>query len=221
MTTAEAYERTLLKLDAVATESIALDKGSFCYYFNDSQNQLIENFIQTKTDENIRYIQKILTTKNILSNTKTQNLYQDFSLPEKYFEFSSVRGIASNNICKNVMFDLYEIKNQNKDVILTDEYNKPSFLYREAPFYIGNDTLNVYVDDTFSLSEIILDYYRYPVQIQLIDPENFESDFDETSQCEFDDRLVNRIITNTVSLIQLGIKDGTFATNRQKSVQKI
>lgn len=221
MTTTEIYEKTLLLLDAVATESIAIDKGSFCYYFNTSQNQIIEFFIASKTDENIRYIQKILTTVDIPSSTKTYELYQDFKLPENYFEFSSVQAVASNDVCKNVKFDLYEIKNQNKDIILSDEYNKPSFLYREAPFYIGNNSVNVYVDETFELNKIILDYYRYPTQVKLIDPDNFESQFDESSPCEFDDKLVNRIISTTVSNIQLGIKDGTFSINREKAIQKI
>lgn len=221
MTTAEIYERSLLKLDAVSTESIAIDKGSFCYYFNDSQNQIIEHFIQTKTDENIRYIQKLLTTKDVLSTNTKYEFYKEFPLPEDYFEFSSVIGKASDNKCKDVTMFLYEIKNQNKDIILSDEYSKPSFLYREAPFYIGNNCVNIYIDNTFKLDKIILDYYRYPVQIGLIDPYMFESDFDENKQCEFDDKLVNRIISNTVSNIQIGIKDGTFAVNRQKTIEKV
>lgn len=221
MNTSVIYEKALLKLDAVGTNSIAVDKGSFCYYFNEAMNQQIEFFLANKSDENIRYIQKLLTTEEILSPPKTFTLYQHFNLPDNYFEFASVVGKASNRVCKNVTMSLFEIKNQNKDEIISDEFNKPSFLYREAPFYIGNDTLNVYVDDTFTMDKIILDYYRYPVQIKLIDPENYESNFDETAQVEFDDRLVDRIISTTVSNIQIGIKDGTFSIHREKSVQKI
>lgn len=220
MDTNKVYEKFLQKLDSVGTQSIAVDKGSFCFMFNEAMNKEVEFFIKNKNDEDIRYLQKILNTKEILP-TDDKKLYRSFALPTDYFTFSSAIGVASNDICKNVTISLYEIKNQNKDVILSDEYSKPSFKYRECPFYIGNDSLNVYVDDSFDLQTVILDYYRYPVQIRLIDEDVFESPFDDNYRVEFDAKLVDRIITTAVSDFQISIKDGTYRVNRERAIQKL
>lgn len=221
METRKVYEKFLLKLDAVGTTNIAVDKGSFCYIFNEAQNKQIEFFLSNKTDDNIRYIQRLLTTEELTLASNFNRLYTSFTLPPNYFEFSSATAIADSENCKGVNLDLFEIKNQNKDVIISDEFNSPSFLYRETPYYIGDGKINVYKDSSFEVKAVIMDYYRYPVQIRLIDDNNFESDFNENYQTEFDDRLVDRIISTAVSDLQVSIKDGTFSVNRERGVSKI
>lgn len=221
METRKVYEKFLLKLDAVGTTNIAVDKGAFCYIFNEAQNKQVEFFLSNKTDDNIRYIQRLLTTEELTLKNNYNRLYTSFTLPSNYFEFSSASAIADSENCKGVSLDLFEIKNQNKDVILSDEFNSPSFLYRETPYYIGNQNINVYKDDSFEINRVILDYYRYPLQIRLIDEDNFESDFNENYQTEFDDRLVDRIISTAVSDLQISIKDGTFQVNRERGASKI
>lgn len=221
METRKVYEKFLLKLDAVGTTNIAVDKGSFCYIFNEAQNKQIEFFLSNKTDDNIRYIQKLLTTEELTLANNYNRLYTSFTLPANYFEFSSATAIADSENCKGVSLDLFEIKNQNKDIIISDEFNSPSFLYRETPYYIGDGKINVYKDSSFEVKAVIMDYYRYPVQIRLVDDNNFESDFNENHQTEFDDRLVDRIISTAVSDLQVSIKDGTFSVNRERGVSKI
>src|SRR5690606_6434573 len=221
METRKVYEKFKLKLDAVGTTNIAIDKGTFCYLINEAQNKQIEFFLSNKTDDNLRYIQKLLKTEEITASNTSHRLYTGFYLPTDYFEFSSAVAIANSGSCKNIVLDLFEIKNQNKDVIISDEFNSPSFLYRETPYYIGNQSINVYKDESFEVSRVVLDYYRYPVQVRLIDEDNFESDFNENYQIEFDDKLTDRIISTAVSDFQVSIKDGTFQVNRERGVSKI
>lgn len=219
MQTRKVFEKFKLKLDVQGTTNIAIDKGTFCYLINEAQNKQIEFYLANKSDDNIRYIQKILTNKTLITKSRTHNL-NSFPLPSDYFEFSSAQALADSDKCKGVSIDLFEIKNQNKDIIISDEFNSPSFLYRESPYYIGDDKINIFVDD-FEIEQVYLDYYRYPVQVRLIDEDLFESDFDENYQIEFDDRFVDRVISTAVSDFQVSIKDGTYQVNRMRGVEKI
>ncbi len=219
METQLVYEKLLLKLDATGSQNIAVDKSRAVVALNEAQNRMVEFFLSTKIDDNLRYIQKLLVSRNINRNSKTE-LTDNFTLPENYFEFSSVVGYGGNDVCKNLLFHLYEIKNQNKDEILDDEFNSPSFKYRECPYYISEDSVKVYTKD-FDISNIILDYYRYPIQLRLIDEDNPESDFDPNFNLEFDNRLVDRIISEAVMIIQVGNKESEFQYNSQMSKAKI
>lgn len=219
METYKVYEKLLLKLDATGSQNIAVDKSRAVISLNEAQNRMVEFFLSTKQDDNLRYIQKLLKSQEI-ERTSEEELTNNFSLPDDYFDFSSIVGYGSTEKCKGKKFHLYEIKNQNKDEILNDEFNKPSFLYRESPYYISEDSVKIFVDD-FKMDKVLLDYYRYPVQLRLIDEDNPESDFDEGFQIEFDDKLIDRIVSEAVFLIQVNNKESEFQVNSQISKNKI
>lgn len=219
METYKVYEKLLLKLDATGSQNIAVDKSRAVISLNEAQNRMVEFFLSTKQDDNLRYIQKLLKSQEI-ERTSEEELTNNFSLPDDYFDFSSIVGYGSTEKCKGKKFHLYEIKNQNKDEILNDEFNKPSFLYRESPYYISEDSVKIFVDD-FKMDKVLLDYYRYPVQLRLIDEDNPESDFDEGFQIEFDDKLIDRIVSEAVFLIQVNNKESEFQVNSQISKTKI
>lgn len=219
METFKIYEKLLLKLDATGSQNIAVDKSRAVIALNEAQNRMVEFFLSSKIDDNLRYIQKLLLTTEI-NRSGVDKLTNYFNLPEDYFDFSSVVGYGSKDNCKNIKFHLYEIKNQNKDEIISDEFNKPSFTYRESPYYISEGAVKIFVDD-FKIDNILLDYYRYPIQLRLIDEDNPESDFDEDYQIEFDSKLIDRIVSEAVMMIQVNNKESEFQINSQISKSKI
>lgn len=220
MTTEKVYEKLLTKLDGVGSNNIAVDRRRAVLVINEAQNKLIEYFLSpVKRDENIRYVQKLLTDLEIPTGSLTSELYHKVELPDNYFEFSSIVGFGEKDNCKNKKINLWEIKDQNKDEILQDSFNKPSFKYREAPYVISEDHVKVYTLREFNLNKVILNYYRYPVQIRQLD-EFPESPFDESYQLEFDDKMVDRIISNAVAELQMNIKDETFQINKNRTIQK-
>ena len=81
---------------------------------------------------------------------------------------------------------------------LADENTKPSFEYRESFYTIASGNINVYYTD-FDIDSTILSYYRYPKKIRLINPENPESDFDDSFDVDFDEKSINKIISATVA----------------------
>ena len=70
------------------------------------------------------------------------------------------------------------------------------------------------------LLRLFLSYYRYPLQIQLIDEEDPESPFDENFPIEFDDKFTDRIISMAVSEFEINNSNDKFNINKQQSINK-
>lgn len=178
----------------ITNDQASTDRGRFVLLFNETQNKFIEFHLQQRGIDDIRYIQNFLVLdEKIASFAKTQDHY-NFKLPKNYLDLSDVRGLASKSECKDVKINLFEIQTENLSEIIQDEFNKPSFKWRESPYTINANTVSVYVDD-FSVDNILLTYYRYPNQISLIDPNDPESEFNELVKLEWDDKALDRIIS--------------------------
>lgn len=216
----QAYDKFLIKVDEnFETSKIAVDRGRFVIIFNESINKLVENIIDKGSNDEIRQIQKLLIKDFKIQNTnKTQNT-DYFNLPDNYFEFSSAYTKASTKDCDLQKIYLYEIKDANSQETLTDEFNKPSFIARETPFNFSSDNIVVYKDN-FTNEELYLSYYRYPTQISLIDPDNPESQFNESNKIDFDDKMIDRIISMAVAEMKINSGDQSFQINKQQSLNK-
>lgn len=198
MKASECYEKYIIKAEKNSiNDGISTDKGRFVKLYNEYQNRFIEYIYEKKNEDDIRYIQKLLVESNNIKTEGKENNYFYFKLPSDYFDFSSVYGKASKDKCINKKIDLFEIKDFDKNEILSDEFTTPSFEYRESYFIISDNKIKTFVTD-FSIDYIILNYYRYPKQIILSDPDNPESDFDDSYDLDFDDKVIDRIISATV-----------------------
>ena len=60
---------------------------------------------------------------------------------------------------------------------------------------VNSDYLSIYTEGDFSVTELLLNYYRYPSQLKLIDETNPESTFTSDSLIEWDDKSLDDIIT--------------------------
>ena len=92
-----------------------------------------------------------------------------------------------------------------------NEFLKPSFDWREAPYTINSDQLSIYKDN-FTIDSLLLNYYRYPNQIKLQDAENPESDFDST-EIEWDDKSLDDIISLMVANLDMNEGNPRFQIN--------
>lgn len=221
MTTKQFYESFIIKInESATTDNLSCDKGRFVVLANNVTNRLIESFLDRRFEDDIRYIQKILVDDYKVSSSTFHLDHQDFPLPENYFDFSNAYALASKGECKKQKIDLFEIKDENRNNIMTDEFSKPSFKFREAPFNIASDKIKVYTAKDFSVDDLILSYYRYPVQIGLVNPEDPESDFNNKNP-EFDDKFMNRVISLCASEFYLNTDDGKFQAEKANSAQKL
>lgn len=174
-------------------DSITTDNLRVCLLFNESQNKFITLHLQQRGIDDVRYIQKFLVLdKKIPSSSKSQDKY-NFKLPDDYFDLADVRAKAKKESCIDFV-NCYELQTENLNELLQDEFYKPSFEWREVPYTVNSDNLSIYTDN-FSISEVLLNYYRYPNQIRLVNDENPESEFDKNFPIEWDDKSLDDIIS--------------------------
>lgn len=217
MITAEkAYEKFIIKINKNAqTNNISCSRGKFVLIYNENQNKEIEYILEEKRKEDdIRYIQKLLSTSKIVPNKKEKR-YTLFELPTNFFDLSTILGVASKDCCKEEVLELYEIKSEDENSFMFDEFNKPSFEFREAPYYLSSGKIKVFKLD-FEYDNLHLTYYRYPTQISLESEDNPESQFSNT-QIELDEKIVDRIISRCASDFELNNNNSKFQADDQRA----
>jgi len=209
ITIEQAMDRFHVKAEKNAVnDGIATDRLRKCLLFNEAQNKFLTLHLQNRGIDDVRYIQKFLILdEKIPYISKTQGKY-NFKLPKNYFDLADVRAKAKKENCSDII-SLFEIKTENLNEVLNDEFNQPSFEWREAPFTINSDNLSIYTTD-FSISEILLNYYRYPNQIKLVDQNNPESNFDENFPIEWDDKSLDDIISLMVFSLDINQNNPRF-----------
>jgi len=221
MITEIAYQKFIIKINKNATtDSIACDKGKFTVIINEAQNRFEEFILDKRGDDEIRYIQHLLVEDYLISSSTPHKNSQDFKLPSNYFDLSNVSAEASRGECKLQKIDLFEFKNEDQNNILRDEYNKPSFKHREAPYNLTSNKIKVYTDD-FTVDNINLSYYRYAKQIALLNPNDPESSFNPNTNLEWDEKTSDRIISLAAAEFELNNGSDKFQANKMNAAQKI
>ena len=191
----QVRDRYIIKAEKNGTnDDIATDNLRLALLFNESQNKFLTLQLQNRKVDDIRYIQKFLVLdKSIPYFSKTQEKY-NFKLPDNYFDLADARAKAKKEKCSDII-TLFELRTENLNEILIDEFHKPSFKWREAPMTVNSDYLSIFTEGDFSVTELLLNYYRYPSQLKLTDETNPESTFTSDSLIEWDDKSLDDIIT--------------------------
>lgn len=220
-TTEQAFIKFQIKINETYESSkIGIDRGRFVILYNEAQNKMVEFILNRKNTDDYTYIQNILVPDKKLPRLTTTNDADVFEMPEDLLNFSSAYSTATKGNCKNVKINLFDIKDDNKTEVLQDEFNSPSFLAREAPMSMANNKLYLYKDD-FIHENLFLSYYRYPKQIQLLDPDNPESNFDPSINPEFDDLLLDRILSMAASEFEINVEGQKFQIDRMRATEQL
>ncbi len=162
MTIEQIRDRYIIKAEKNATnDSITTDNLRFCLLFNESQNKFLTLQLQNRKVDDIRYIQNFLVLDKSIPYTSKNQDKTNFKLPDDYFDLAEARAKAKKDNCSDLI-TLFEVRTENLNEILQDEFNKPSFEWREAPYTVNSNQISVYNDWDFSVTELLLNYYRYP-----------------------------------------------------------
>lgn len=220
MTPEQAYLRYITKTEKNSTNDyISTDRGRFALIYNESQNKFIEWLLDRKSSDDIRYIEDILVIDKELKTVTNKKDHALTSFPDDYFDLSNVYAVGSDDCCKDQKIYLFLIKEENKNEILQDEHNRPSFKYRESPYSIGSKQIRVYKEPTTTIDKLILSYYRKPSQIELENPDNPESKFKEI-KLDFPDKTLDRIISLAAGEFDLNQENQRFQLQKQRAAQK-
>lgn len=194
MTINQAYITFLQLVNRNLTNgNISVDKPRFILLFNRVQNSYVEWLLEKSNQDDIRDIQKLLVLDKKLSfKNKTNNIF-NFEIPSDYFNFSNISIFCSKDNCKNINLLPFEVKNQNVEELLADDFSKPSFEFRETFYTISSDTISIYTD-SFSVDKSLMSYYRYPLQVDIKGYINQENSNSIDVDPELDDKVVNKIL---------------------------
>lgn len=215
----ESYQKYLILAEANGTtDKLSTNKGRYAVKFNLSQNKIMEWLQESNSTDENRYIQSLKVPYETLSLEGTETDYTSFSIPKNYFEFIDLRVFAGKDKCLNQKFRSREVKGENVSNLLIDSHSVPSFKFRDTFYTIAKDAVQVFKTD-FDINSATMSYYRYPVQIELENPDNPESQF-KNEQLDFDDKLINRIILATVALHELSSDDPKYQAFKQETIQK-
>lgn len=201
----DSFLRFIQRMNESATgRNQAVNKSKFAESFNKNYISVIREYLDSKDSDKIDMIKELLVPNRELLKTINDKDFDVFQLPKDYIEYDHLTTTATQGGCTSKI-TVFPIKGRNTNSILEDEYNKPSFFYREAPFKIISDTVRIYKDG-FSIDVVKLDYYKYPQGIQLLSPTDPESDFINID-FEVTDAIINEVIDKTVLEYSLSIED--------------
>lgn len=190
-----AYQSFLLKVNQnYKSSNVAASKDRFVILYNEEQVRRIEYILSKKSDDSIREIQNFLTTTKITTIGSTLGNKVTVPLPQDYLDLSSAYCTVKSKDCKGIRLSLFEIKDFDTEQILLDVNSSPSLAYREAPYYIGGDSLQVFTDN-FTLESATLTYYRYPTTVDISGYIHLDNSASTSIDPEGDDSFVNKVIS--------------------------
>jgi hypothetical protein len=101
--------------------------------------------------------------------------------------------LAKQNECTEQRISLNEIKDFDREEFVVDNNNKPSWDYREAPYYIGNNDMNIFYDD-FEVTKVFLSYYKYPTSVDMAGYIKADGSSSRDSNPQGSERFINKVI---------------------------
>lgn len=195
MTSLEAYQSLLEKVNRNDTNSnIHVPRGKFVNIYN--QQRIIwmaDRLDNDKSSQSLDELENLLENDVELSYIDKKRDHARFQLPTDFHEFSSAYCISSKGECTDRPLIVWNIKSSDKNVLLQDENNKPSFEYEETLALINKAMVNVYFTD-FTVDELYLTYYREPNKIDLIGYINLDGSQSTNIDPDLPDSQVDEIL---------------------------
>ena len=195
MTSIEAYKRFQLKLNTLTnSDNVDIAPGEFVLIYNEQQNKWYESKFKNRSSKFV--IDDVQTLANrdvqLTAAITTSQDYFEYNLPDDYLDYISSHGYAARGSCTRRL-KCYQVMNPNKEIVLGDHYNNPTFDYGETFITVSSDKLQVYKTD-FTMNSVFLTYYRYPLGIDIAGYITIDQTPSTTINPELVDEYVNEII---------------------------
>lgn len=190
----EAYLRFLQIVNGnLTSNNINVDKPRFILLFNSDQIRFVENVIDKKNDDSIRYIQEILVTDKKLGSVANSLTHTSFLLPLDYFDLERAYANASKGDCKGIKLKLFEAKSADQEELYNAWSDEPSIKWRETYYNVASGNLLVYRKG-FDIDEAFLTYYRNPVPVDISGYIRSDKTTSTSIDPEFSDKAVEKIL---------------------------
>lgn len=174
--------------------NVNVDKARFILLFRNVELRFYDFVLKNRQNDSIRQVSHLLVPRQKLVRFSEEAKYDQYTLPENYFEFSNLHVTATDGKCTDEL-RTEEVKTENLEEILHDEFSKPDFEFRETIYHLSQDNqVSVYKND-FSIKKVEATYYRLPRQVSM--EGYFQIDGTPSTQNidpEWDEKTTNKIL---------------------------
>lgn len=177
----------------ITNNKVNVDKPRFIILYNDVANRYVEWILEKRNEDAIRYVAPLLVPNKKLSKKGSQHTYDDFLLPDDYFDLANLHIHASNAGCGGVEVKAWEVKSEDVEEKYHDKFQEPSLPWRETFYHTADNKVLVYKKD-FSVQEAFLSYYRYPVQVDIEGYTHIDGTPSQSVHPELGDKVIGRIL---------------------------
>ena len=165
-------------------------------------------------------LQKLLI-KEPLSTAKKEDYYSGV-IPGDYLQWKRVDIFAKQECCDKRRMNVYLAEEGNLNLLLRDNFKKPSFEWGETFATLIDDKVHLFTNNDFDIEDAYLTYYRQPRKIQITgcsDPYTGITSATEV-ECEFKDDIIELIIDEAVSILAGDIESGNQFSRTQESAER-
>lgn len=196
-------------------DNIAIDPFRAVLHINQAQDSILENYLSDRSNSDVRKVSKFLVTDTYLTKIDCRKEFCKYKLPDDLFDFTSIKVYADNDYCSNIRLNTFEVKPENVEQVIQDEFNKPSLKFRETFYNYSEDYVLVYKDD-FEVSNVLITYYRKPRRFDFKGYTNIDTGNPSSNiELEWDDKMTSKIIKLASSNFLLANNDPKYSVNRQ------
>lgn len=209
----DIYVKFLLKVNKNDTnKNIKISKEIFVIIFNEQQRKFASS----------EELQELLLLDEELVKKKEYTNKVDFVLPLNFNKRVGGYVVASKDECKKVPLIVWFVNPLNKDVLVQNSMQSPSFEYRETLGVINSDKVSIYKND-FAVNNMYLSYYFLPTEIDIrgyIDLDGNQSK-DTMTELSIDniDKVIDRCVVEVAQNYE-DINKMNMALQRQKLNEK-
>jgi len=181
----------------------AFNKGQVAWCRRNLHGSNVKNTGDEQSKRRIDDLQVILT--EIPITLQKRDLYYEYTaLPDNYFEWKRVSGLANNDCCKDPRRMVITLAEEaNVDELLRDKLKQPSFPWGETFCTLKDNTLRIYTNNEFDIPEARLSYYRQPRRIEIagcVDPYTSQASAADV-ECEFKDDIIELFIDEAAKIL--------------------
>lgn len=127
--------------------------------------------------------------------------------------------LASTACCKAQRIRLHDTQSDDFELRLGSSVIKPSFLWRRALVRRADDKMYVYSEKGMAIDHVVVDYLRYPVDMDMTGYTHFNGEPSKDVSCELVE-LVDEIINEAVLNTRLDAGDVAAAQAVMAKVQR-
>lgn len=167
---------------------------------------------------------QILLKELTLTGTSTNTYFESTNFPvADYLEYKKVKALVKNECCpEDRVMNVYLAEEGNVDLIMRDDYRNPSFEWSETFCTLLGNKIRVYRKLDFTFNQVILTYYRKPVNIQIAGCKDPYTGLVSTVNIipEFKDDIVELLLDDTAALIAGDIESFQQMQRNQQSSER-